>query len=95
VFTLLRKSVVPHLLPAAAGAAVLVALLEVAEGSIAGLFGTAVAGSVVYLGVYFATGATAGDRARLATYLRIFRSGQHAQTTPVTRRSAPVDGSSA
>jgi len=95
VFTLLRKSVVPHLLPAAAGAGVLVALLEVAEGSIAGLFGTAVAGSLVYLGVYFATGATAGDRARLAAYLRIFRHGQHAQTTPVARRSAPADGSSA
>jgi O-antigen/teichoic acid export membrane protein len=69
VRTLVRKSVVPHLLPAAAGAGVLVALLKVAEGSVAGLVGTAVAGSLVYLGVYFATGATAGDRQRLVGYL--------------------------
>jgi O-antigen/teichoic acid export membrane protein len=91
VRTLVRKSVVPHLLPAAAGVGVMVALIKVAEGSLAGLVGTAVAGSLVYLGLYFFTGATQGDRRRMIGYLESLRSlrGRHRDAELVATRAVP------
>jgi O-antigen/teichoic acid export membrane protein len=74
VRTLVRKAVMPHVLPSLACAGVLLAMLKVAEGSIAGLVGTAAGGCLVYLGVYYGTGATPGDRARLAGTVRSLRS---------------------
>jgi O-antigen/teichoic acid export membrane protein len=74
VRTLLRRAVVPHVLPAAACAAMLGALLKVAEGSIAGLVVAAFAGSVTYLAVYLWTGATPGDRERLKGYAQSVRA---------------------
>jgi hypothetical protein len=62
--TLLRRSVLPHLLPLAADAAVLLALRGVADRSVPGLVLDAVLGSVTYVAVYFAFGATSGERHR-------------------------------
>ena len=73
VRTLLWRSVVPHLLPTAASAAVLVSLVKVAEHSVVGLFLDAALGCLTYLGVYFATGATPGDRQRLLGYVQAAR----------------------
>jgi O-antigen/teichoic acid export membrane protein len=63
--TLLRRSVLPHVLPLAASAGVLLALRAVADGSVGGLVFDAVAGIVTYVVVYFAFGATDGERQRV------------------------------
>lgn len=62
--TLIRRSIVPHLPPIAVCAAVLLLLRPVASHSIPGLALTGVAGSVAYITVYFAVGATRGERHR-------------------------------
>jgi hypothetical protein len=63
--TLLRRSVLPHLLPLAATAGVLLALRGVADGSVGGLAVDAAAGIVTYVVVYFSFGATEGERDRV------------------------------
>jgi len=92
VRTLLWRSVVPHLLPMAASAAVLVALLKVAEHSVVGLFVDAALGCVAYLAVYFATGATPGDRQRLMGYVQAVRhrGGGPGPATTVTGHATEV-----
>jgi O-antigen/teichoic acid export membrane protein len=62
--TLLRRAVVPHIPPMAATALVLLALRGVAGHSIPELVLAAVAGSLTYVIVYFALGATRGERRR-------------------------------
>ncbi len=62
--TLLRRSVLPHLLPLAADGAVLLLLRGVAAHSILGLVADGLAGSLTYVVVYFAVGATGGERRR-------------------------------
>jgi O-antigen/teichoic acid export membrane protein len=62
--TLVRRSVVPHLPPMVACAAVLLALRGVAGRSLAGLVLAVAAGTLVYTAVYFAVGATKGERRR-------------------------------
>jgi O-antigen/teichoic acid export membrane protein len=70
VRTVLRRAVVPHILPSIVCTGVLVALLKVAEASVVGLFVAAAAGCISYLAVYFVTGATPGDRQRVLGYLQ-------------------------
>lgn len=81
VRTLLVRAVVPHLLPAGACTLVLVAMIRVAEESVPGLFAAAAAGCIAYLGVYFATGSTPGDRRRMLGYVHSLRS-RRAGATP-------------
>lgn len=60
--TMLRRSVVPHIPAMAACAGALLLMRGVAAHSIPGLAAAGVVGSLVYLVVYFAIGATGGDR---------------------------------
>ncbi len=86
VWDLGRRALVPHILPAAVCAAVLAAFTKVAEGSFGGMVASGICGTVAYLAVYFATGATPGDRARLKGYLRSarrFRTGRRRGDLPV------------
>lgn len=62
--TLVRGAVVPHVLPAGACAAVLVVGRVPAQRSLTGLILVAAAGTLTYIGLYLATGATPGERQR-------------------------------
>ena len=68
VRTLVRKAVVPHILPSIVSIGVLLALFTTAEASVVGLFVAAAAGCISYLAVYYVTGATPGDRERVLGY---------------------------
>jgi O-antigen/teichoic acid export membrane protein len=68
VRTLVRRAVVPHILPSIVSIAVLLALFTTAEASVVGLFVAAAAGCISYLAVYYVTGATPGDRERVLGY---------------------------
>ncbi len=82
--TLLRRSVLPHLIPLAADAAVLFALRGVADRSVPGLVADVVAGGVTYVVVYFAVGATSGERHRtiMAVAPLVPKRWRHALLTP-------------
>ena len=70
--TLIRRAVVPHIPPSAACAGVLLLLRGVASHSIPGLALAGVAGTLAYVVVYFAMGATGGERRRaLAAVSRV------------------------
>jgi O-antigen/teichoic acid export membrane protein len=62
--TVLRRAVLPHLLPVAASAAVLFVLRGVAGRSITELVVVGLAGTMTYVAVYFAFSATGGERHR-------------------------------
>ena len=64
VSTFLRRAVVPNILPALACAAVLLGLRAVAGQSLPWLVLEGILGSATYLVVYFAIGATPGERQR-------------------------------
>jgi O-antigen/teichoic acid export membrane protein len=62
--TLLRQAVLPHVLPTAACAGVLVVMRVVFPHSIPALVLDGIVGTLTYVGVYFAFGATGGERHR-------------------------------
>jgi O-antigen/teichoic acid export membrane protein len=69
-YQLLRTSVAPNILPAAAAAAVLFALRPAVAGSIGGLVLTAGAAVAVYLAGYLLVGATPYERGRVRNLAR-------------------------
>jgi O-antigen/teichoic acid export membrane protein len=92
--TLLRRSVLPHLLPLAADAAVLLALRPVADRSVPGLVLDVVAGGLTYIAVYFTLGATPGERhrARLAVARYVPARWRHSLLAPYADADAPAPG---
>ena len=65
----LRRAVVPNILPAAASAGVLLALRPVAHNSAPLLVVATLAGFATYLSIYFALGATPGERLRAMAFV--------------------------
>jgi O-antigen/teichoic acid export membrane protein len=80
--TFTKKAILPHVLPSLASAAVLLVLRGFAMRSIPGLILAALAGIIIYLGVYLAFGATPGDRSRLLMLA--------AKIVPFSRIGAPA-----
>jgi O-antigen/teichoic acid export membrane protein len=66
IASLVRGAIVPHIIPAAACAAVLLAGRSLTGYSFLGAVLNGIAGVVTYLVLYLATGATPGDRQRAA-----------------------------
>ena len=89
--TLLRRSVLPHLIPLAADSAVLLALRGFADRSVPGLVGDVVAGAITYVVVYFAVGATSGERHRalLAVARYLPKRWRPSQVARAGRRRGP------
>jgi O-antigen/teichoic acid export membrane protein len=70
ISTLLRRALVPHLLPAAACTAVLLAGQSLTGYSFPGAVATGILGIVAYLALYMTVGATPGERERAAGVVR-------------------------
>jgi O-antigen/teichoic acid export membrane protein len=73
---LVRGAVVPHIIPASACAAVLLIGRSLTGYSFPGAIVNALAGIVTYLGLYYAIGATPGDRARITAVVANLRAGR-------------------
>ncbi len=77
ISSLLRGGVVPHIIPAAACAGVLLIGRSLTGYSLLGAVLNGIAGIVTYLALYLATGATPGERQRAAGALKRFRAAPH------------------
>ncbi len=78
---LLRGAVVPHILPAAACAAVLLVGRSLTGYSFPGAILNGLAGTVTYVGLYLAAGATPGERQRASAMVKNLR-GARGRATP-------------
>jgi O-antigen/teichoic acid export membrane protein len=74
ISSLVRGAIVPHIIPATACAAVLLAGRSLTGYSFVGAVLNGMAGIVTYLGLYLATGATPGERQRAAGMVKSLRA---------------------
>jgi len=74
ISSIVRGAIVPHIIPAAACAAVLLAGRTLTGYSFGGAVVNGLAGTVTYIGLYLALGATPGERRRAAGVVRNLRT---------------------